>query len=169
MHNPNVPILTPRDFAILESVLAEQVGSNDRLAFAIRRKQELCHVFFNDNLPRDVVTLGSRLRFTIDDGPPVERRLVEPQLYVPGQGCQSVASMRGIAMLGLRVGARVAVDHGTRVETLEISDLLYQPQAETAARQAPAPEEVPQWGPEPVIAKPATKPVFDDGPRLSAT
>lgn len=168
MHHSNVPILTPRDFAILETLLAEHVEINDRLATAIRRKQEQCKVHYDGNLPKDVVTLGSRLSFKIDDHPQVERRLVEPQHYVPGQGCQSIATMRGIAMLGLSVGARVGVDLGSRVETLEILDLLYQPQSEAAARQVSSPQALPAWWPEPVISKPTTKPVFDDDPGPAA-
>ena len=169
MHHSNVPILTPRDFAILETLLAEHVGNNDRLAAAIRRKQEVCLVHYDDKLPTDVVTLGSRLIFRIDDHPQAERRLVEPSHHVPGQGCQSVATMRGIAMLGLRVGAKVGVDLGSRVETLEILDLAYQPQAEAAARHASSPQMLPAWWPEPVISKPTTKPVFDDDPGPTAT
>ena len=150
-----LPILTPRDFAMLEIVLLGHANGTDRLVAAIRRKQERCRIYYNDNLPEDVVTIGSRVRFTINGRPQQERRLVEPQHYVPGQDCQSVASLRGIAMLGQRAGSRVAVDLGIRVETLDILDVLYQPQAAAKTprrpeRPAPSPwTSEPEFDPDP--------------------
>ena len=162
------PILTPRDFAMLETLLLGHAGEEDRLTAAIRRKQEQCRVFSNDMLPKDVVTIGSRVRYAINDRPPLECRLVEPQHYVPGQGCQSLASLRGIAMLGLSVGSRVGVDFGTRVETLEILEILYQPQSVAKAEHATGPVVPPHRPAEKASPGPMARSRFDTDPGPSA-
>lgn len=168
MDTSRLPILTPRDFAMLETILAGHVEGNDRLASAIRRKQERSRVYYDDDLPEDVVTLGSLIRYTINDRPSRECRLVEPQHYVPGQGCQSLASLRGVAMLGLRVGDRVGVDLGTRVETLDVVEVLYQPQTAAKASRKTRSLEMHWRRPEPVIPKPTSKPRFEPDPGPSA-
>lgn len=168
MDTTSRPILTPRDFALLETMLAGHADGDDRLAAAIRRKQERCRVFYSDILPNDVVTIGSRFRYAINDRPPRECRLVEPQHYVPGQGCQSLASLRGIAMLGLSAGSRVGVDLGTRVETLEILETLYQPQVIARAGRVTSPAEASFRPIGSEIAGPASTTHFDEGQKVTS-
>ena len=88
------PRLTPRDFAILETMLADHLGGDELLIAAIRKKLERAKIVFADDLPGDVATIGSRLAFTVDEQWPQERRLVTLEHYVPGQDHQSVTSRR---------------------------------------------------------------------------
>lgn len=130
--------LTPRDFAILENMLADHLGDDELLIAAIRRKLEDAQIVFAEDLPGDVVTVGSRVAFTVDDGWPQERRLVTLAHYVPGQDHQSLASLRGIGLLGQTAGDKIEIDFGGRVVALEIHTVLYQPEAESIARKKPA-------------------------------
>lgn len=130
--------LTPRDFAILENMLADHLGDDELLVAAIRTKLADARIVFAEDLPGDVVTIGSRVAFTVDNGWPQERRLVTLAHYVPGQDHQSLASLRGIALLGRTAGDKIEIDFGGRFVTLEIHAVLYQPEAESKARRKPA-------------------------------
>ncbi len=132
------PRLTPRDFAILETMLADHLGGDELLIAAIRKKLERAKIVFADDLPGDVATIGSRLAFTVDEQWPQERRLVTLEHYVPGQDHQSVASLRGIGLLGQAAGDRIEIDFGGRAVALEIHHVLHQPEAESKARKKPA-------------------------------
>lgn len=134
----SVPRLTPRDFAILETMLADHLGGDELLIAAIRKKLEFAKIVFAEDLPGEVVTIGSRVAFAIDDAWPQERRLVTLDQYVPGQDHQSLASLRGIGLLGQAAGDKVEIDFGGRVVALHIHTVLYQPEAETRARKRPA-------------------------------
>ena len=103
-----LPRLTPRDFAILETMLADHLGDDELLIAAIRKKMQFARIVFADDLPGEIVTIGSRVAFTVDDGWPQERRLVTLEHYVPGQDHQSVASLRGIGLLGQAAGDKKA-------------------------------------------------------------
>lgn len=133
-----LPRLTPRDFAILETMLADHLGDDELLIAAIRKKMQFAKIVFADDLPGEIVTIGSRVAFTVDDGWPQERRLVTLGHYVPGQDHQSVASLRGIGLLGQAAGDKIEIDFGGRVVALEIHTVLYQPEAESKARRRPS-------------------------------
>lgn len=131
----NCPRLTPRDFAILETMLAGHEGS-ELLTAAMRKKLDVAQIVFADDLPSDVVSIGSRVAFTIDDGWPLVRRLVAAEQYVPGQDHQTLESLRGVALLGHVPGDRLEVNCGARTEVLEVQKVLYQPEAENRPRKS---------------------------------
>ncbi len=133
-----LPRLTPRDFAILETMLADHLGDDELLIAAIRKKMQFAKIVFADDLPGEIVTIGSRVAFTVDEEWPQERRLVTLEHYVPGQDHQSVASLRGIGLLGQAAGDKIEIDFGGRVVALEIHTVLYQPEAESKARRKPS-------------------------------
>ncbi|WP_417580705.1 hypothetical protein [Pelagibacterium sp.] len=139
MSSAILPRLTPRDFAILETILADHLGGGDQLIAAVRKKLRLAQLVFADDLAKDVATIGSRIVFSIDDGVPQERTLVSVEHYVPGQGHQTLASLRGVALLGLSAGERIAIDCGGRLEQLELHRVLYQPESEIKARKKQSP------------------------------
>lgn len=132
-----LPKITPRDLNILEDMLDHSHRDDHRLANAIRRKLRLAQIIFADDLPASIVTLGSRIAFQVDERPIEERTLVTAEQYVPGQAHQSIASLRGIAMLGLAEGNYVEVELEDRTETLAVIQVLYQPEAERRGRKAP--------------------------------
>lgn len=134
MSTDYLPRITTRDLSILEEMLDRGTDGNALLATAIRRKLRLAQITFADDLPANVVTLGSRLAFQVDDRPIEERTLVTTEQYVHGQGHQSIASLRGVAMLGLAEGNCLDVELDGRAETLGIIQVLYQPEASRRAR-----------------------------------
>ena len=137
MSTTNLPRLTPRDFTILETMLADHLGGDEMLISAIRKKLKFAQIVFADDLPADVVTLGSPAAFTVARQWPQERRLVPIEQYVPGQDHQTLASLRGVGLLGQSEGDSVELGYGTRVECLEIHKVLYQPEAEIKAGNKP--------------------------------
>ena len=137
MSTDYLPKITPRDLSILEGMLEQGLG-DAKLTNAIRRKLQLAQIVFADDLQPNVVTLGSRLAFQLDDRPIEERVLVTMEHYVPGQDGQSIASLNGIAMLGLTEGNCVEIEGEDEIKTLSIIQVLYQPEADRRRRGVPA-------------------------------
>jgi regulator of nucleoside diphosphate kinase len=137
MSTTSLPRLTPRDFTILETMLADHLGGDEMLISAIRKKLKFAQIVFAEDLPADVVTVGSRVAFTVDSQWPQERRLTPIVQYVAGQDHQTLASLRGVELLGQSEGDSTELDYGTRVECLEIHKVLYQPEAEIKKRKRP--------------------------------
>lgn len=162
-----LPRLTPRDFAILETMLADHLGDDELLIAAIRKKMQFAKIVFADDLPGEIVTIGSRVAFTVNDGWPQERRLVTLEHYVPGQDHQSVASLRGIGLLGQAAGDKIEIDFGGRVVTLEIHNVLFQPEAESKQRKRQAGVHLVSSrgdSPQPVTRRSSLRPGDDPGP-----
>lgn len=129
-------VLTSRDFAILENMLETVPAREDTLSLAIRGKLSAARIVLSEDLPPDVVSVGTRLRFSVDHRPYSERTLVTPDRYLPDGMTQSLATARGIAMLGLAEGTSVEVPYLDRVETLTVVAILFQPEATRRARAA---------------------------------
>lgn len=129
-------VLTSRDFAILEAMLDDTDGRDDMLVLAIRSKLSAANIVLSEDLPPNVVSVGTRLRFSIDSHPFSERTLTMPDRYLPDGTSQSLATARGIAMLGLGEGASVEVPYPGRTETLTVLSILFQPEADRRARAA---------------------------------
>lgn len=125
------PRITPRDLDVLQSVLGRMVG-NEPLAVALRLKLQQSRVVPTEALAPDVVTLGSHVRYRIGDGPLAEGILVSDQLFDSASGHISLASPRGLAMLGLWAGT--SIDIPGEAGPLTIVDVLLQPEAEHKRR-----------------------------------
>ena len=138
MSTDYLPKITPRDLGFLEAMLDGGLDGGEKLIGAIRSKLQRAQIVFADDMPANVVTLGTRLAFQVDDRPIDERTLVTVEQYAPGQGHQSIASARGIAMLGLAEGNFIEFEREDRTELLSIIQVLYQPEADRKRRKAPA-------------------------------
>jgi regulator of nucleoside diphosphate kinase len=136
MISPFTPKLTPRDFSILETALATQSMRGDLLVAALRKKLNSAEIVFADDIPEDVVTIGSHVVFSVNDGWPCECLLVMPDQLVRGATCLTVASLRGLGMLGLSVGAWTEINCGSGRERLDVLQVLAQPEAASRARRA---------------------------------
>lgn len=134
MSTDYLPKITPRDLGILETMADRGIGGSEMLTGAIRRKLQLAQIVFADDLPANVVTLGTRVAFRIDEQPAQEGTLVTVEQYVPGQDHVSIASLRGVAMLGLAEGNCLEVELEEGTETLAIIQVLSQPEAERKNR-----------------------------------
>jgi regulator of nucleoside diphosphate kinase len=133
------PKLTPLDFQTLKRML-DQHGRqyNGILVAAIRKKLAEAQLVYANDLTHDTVTIGSHFALSVDSLAPQKLRLVCPDHYVPFQGHQSLATPRGVALLGHSVGDRLFVMNEDRGETLQVLKVHYQPVARvTAGRPAP--------------------------------
>jgi len=136
MFHPLPIFLTSRDFALLESLVDQWgepfAGANE----IIRWKLAAATVVFPADVPSDVVTLNSRVRFRTASGHSDERSLVGgPSEEVFGLTIL-LPSPRGIALVGASVGQTVAARRRDgSVEHLVIEAVPYQPEKSPARSQ----------------------------------
>lgn len=122
-------ILSSRDFMLLETLVSLQLPAEDAIAQRLREKLARSHVVAPTLLPPGVVTLGSRMVFSLD-GAPVESRVLVlpdgPSLY---GWSLSVTTPRGLAMLGARAGTTVLAERRDGcIERIAIHTVTYQRQ-----------------------------------------
>ena len=99
--------LTTRDHAILQGLFDAYRGPHGPYLFLLEQKLRGSALAFSDDIPADVVTLGSTIAYTVDGTPAGPHLLVEGE--APEAGV-SVLSLRGLALLGLSEGAAALVD-----------------------------------------------------------
>lgn len=122
-------IITPKDLSALEALLDAQEFASEIVRQAARDKIAQAHVVFASDLPRDAISIGTRVSFQINDLNPIERVLTkDPDIYPLGS-TQSFATSRGIALLGLREGASATAMNETGSETIRVMRILFQPEA----------------------------------------
>ncbi len=129
------PVLSVRDFAALERLARLRLRPDDPISAALLRKLDRCRVVRADAIGADVATLGSRVVFSADGGPPEARVLVLPTRTSAAGWTLPVTTPRGLALLGHAVGAVVPVagEDGSVGETLHLLSVAYQPEAAEAA------------------------------------
>ncbi|WP_269931480.1 nucleoside-diphosphate kinase [Aminobacter sp. HY435] len=122
--------LTTKDFAIVRTMLDRLAWSGGPLVALLRRKLATAQVVFSNEADPDVVTLNSRVVFSVDGGAPHTR--VVTQGAVDGMVGQTIPITvpRGLALLGLRKGQSISVEGGRgATETVRVDNILYQPEA----------------------------------------
>lgn len=134
MHTPSPLLLTRKDYQALEVLVRTCPEDDDTLARALARKLSQVRIVPPEDMPADIVTIDSHLRFDIDSTHEHERTLVLPQDYVPDDRYVSVGTLRGLSLLGLRVGQDTAISHDGRIERLRLITVLYQPEAQRHIR-----------------------------------
>ena len=129
----NSCILTPKDFAVLAAMLRRPDYLHPQIAALLRRKLSAATITHEDEIRPDVVTLNSRVRFRVDDGPVDERIVVHgEERGVPGMTIP-ITIPRGLALLGLAEGQEVTVERECEpAETLSVEMVAYQPEAARA-------------------------------------
>jgi regulator of nucleoside diphosphate kinase len=136
----NRPItLTTADRSIVEGMLNCEGGHTGPRAFALRRKLGGATVVSPDEIAADITTLGSRIKFRVDDGEVEERTLVASHAEeILGLTLLAWTS-RGLALLGMSASqqARILRLDGTP-ETITLEAVLYQPAAHQRATEIPA-------------------------------
>ncbi|MBW3098290.1 nucleoside-diphosphate kinase [Pseudohoeflea coraliihabitans] len=137
MHQPCV--LTTKDFSIIETMRERCLGQDDPLAPILKQKIETARVVFREDVPENVATLSSRVTFTINDGPPGTRVISHQHMTTPVGMFLSIATRRGLALLGLAEGMQfqLAGMHGG-IETVRLIAVNYQPEATARARDLAA-------------------------------
>jgi regulator of nucleoside diphosphate kinase len=128
----NVPCqLVTRDFHILQSMLAERHGRNDPLEPLLREKLTAAKILLPHEVPPDVVTLYSRVRYRVGTQAPTTRVIIHDAAHEMVGATLPITHPRGLALLGLAERAAVtAPDAQGNPQPLYIDVIVYQPQAE---------------------------------------
>ncbi|WP_137933022.1 nucleoside-diphosphate kinase [Mesorhizobium comanense] len=122
--------LTRKDFAVLEVLLERRRAFADPMVPMMEQKLASAEVVPADRIEPDIVTLNSRVVFTIDAGMAETRTLVQNEMRGPVGSSLSVATRRGLCMLGMAQGQTVSLEHaGGRREWISVKTVLYQPEA----------------------------------------
>ncbi|THV20846.1 nucleoside-diphosphate kinase [Peteryoungia ipomoeae] len=127
-------ILTTKDFSILEALCDNWHGRDDRLLVHIRHKINSATVVFRDDLPREVASINSRVRFRVNGGESDARVISTGQVDGPVGMFLPITTLRGLALLGLREGQEITIEniYGD-AETIMLDAVEYQP--ETSRRE----------------------------------
>ncbi|MBV1796181.1 hypothetical protein [Siccirubricoccus sp. G192] len=138
-------VVTARDFMLLDELARLRLRPDSPAARELLGKLERCQVVSLDQVEADIVTLDSRVVFSVDGGAEEQRVLVHPDGHTLPGWSLPVTTPRGLAMLGLRAGSTTMAErHGGSTERIDILLVAYQPEearrrrAATAGRAAPA-------------------------------
>ncbi|BCH23601.1 nucleoside-diphosphate kinase [Mesorhizobium sp. L-8-10] len=122
-------LLTTKDFTILEVMLDRRLRSDAALVPLIRRKLDNAVVVFRDDIPADVVTLNSRVRYRIGAREPETRIVSHDELRGLVGFTLPITHPRGLALLGLGIGGSITIPTaGGGTETLHVEKVLFQPE-----------------------------------------
>lgn len=135
---PDTSILTTKDFTILE-VMHDRCPAGDPLASMLKRKLDGATVVFRDDVPEDVATLSSRVRFSVNGGAP-DTRIVSHDRMTSAVGLfLPITVARGLALLGLSEGQSFAyVDVEGEAQMVRLEAVLHQPEAARRQREVDA-------------------------------
>lgn len=125
MHDHHPTILSTRDHDRLQAMMCGLIGARTPLADLVRHKLGSAVVMLPSDIGSDVVAPGRRVRFTIDGYQTKERWLTwQP----PDRGDRwnvSLQVARGLALLGLGVGASISYKTATRrTESIQIDHVF---------------------------------------------
>ena len=130
-------ILTTKDHTILEVMLDRCANPASEMAALLRRKIRSAQVVFRDDVPPNVVTLSSRVNFSINGKPYDTRVISHEHMHYPVGLFLPLTTPRAVAMLGMLEGQvfRYPVEGGVG-ETILVERILYQPEAARRERDA---------------------------------
>jgi regulator of nucleoside diphosphate kinase len=122
-------VVTETDAQRLAALLASLPPARRRALAGLELELERAHVVRSSEVPADVVTMNSRVRFEeLHSGACSEARLVYPTQGV--EGGISVLEPEGSALLGLSLGQAIdwRMPNG-RLRRFRVTEVLYQPEA----------------------------------------
>lgn len=127
--------LTSKDFAILETMYDRRLMLTDGVCQVLRHKLDTARVVFGEDVPDNIVTLNSRVRYRV--GELSAQTAIITQDAMAGIVGQSLplTTARGLALLGLEESACLTLpkqENGIP-ERILLEEVLFQP--ETARRQ----------------------------------
>ena len=124
-------ILNELDAARLDTLLEQPAFASLPVAEALNNELDRAEMLSPANMPADVVTMNSRVKFrNLSDGEVRVRTLVYPAKMTDSNTQLSVMAPVGAALLGLRVGDSIHWELPGGVAThLEVLELEYQPEA----------------------------------------
>lgn len=122
-------VLSSRDFLLLETLVSLRLPADDAIAHGLREKLARSRVVAMTSLPPGLVTLDSRVVFSVEGTPPESRVLVLPDGPSLYGWSLPVTTPRGLAMLGARAGTTVLAERREGgVERIAIHTVAYRPQ-----------------------------------------
>lgn len=127
-HRPAITV-SERDLDRLEAMLTA-LSDEPPGADALREELDRAHIARPEEMPANVVTMNSRIRFVVEPaGKEVEMTLVYPRDFTGAPGQLSVMAPAGIAVLGLTVGQHIEwVVPGGQTVRARIVEVTYQPE-----------------------------------------
>ena len=123
-------ILTSLDFDRLEALLDSMPANAFAGRAELQAELERAEIVAPDQVPPDVVTMNSTVRFTIaETGETFRLTLVYPKDVGGDAGRISVLAPVGSALLGLSVGDEMQWPRpGGGVSTVRVDEVVYQPE-----------------------------------------
>lgn len=121
--------VSERDLERLEAMLSALPDDHPG-AGALREELDRAAVFASEEMPADVVTMNSRIRFVVEPAAKeMEMTLVYPRDVTGASGQLSVLAAAGVAVLGLTVGQQIEwiAPNGQPVRA-RIVEVTYQPE-----------------------------------------
>lgn len=137
--------MTAKDFATIETFLQRGAVRDEALLRLLRRKLSTAIVMFHDDIDAQVATIGSIVDYTVDGrlrerstlSHEEEGRRNEADEEQDGAAALPVTTLRGLALLGLRSGETIAVQHADgRQEEIRLDRVAFQPEAALKRRAA---------------------------------
>ena len=131
MENTTRPAIrvSERDLERLEGMLAGLPDDQPGVE-ALREELDRAQILPSEEMPADVVTMNSRIRFVVEPaGKEMEMTLVYPRDFTGAPDQLSVTTLAGVAVLGLAVGQQIEwlAPNGQTVRA-RIVDVTYQPE-----------------------------------------
>jgi regulator of nucleoside diphosphate kinase len=125
---PEITVSTA-DLDRLEGLLGELRSGAPEIADGLRSELDRAHIVEPDEVPKDVVTMNSTVRFVDEEsGKEFERTLCYPGEATGGVDKVSILAPLGSALLGLSVGQRIDWPvPGGRTAHIRILEVLSQP------------------------------------------
>ena len=122
-------LISERDLERLEGMLASLRDDQPGVE-ALREELDRAQILPSEEMPGDVVTMNSRIRFVVEPaGKEMEMTLVYPRDFTGAPDQLSVTTLAGVAVLGLAVGQQIEwlAPNGQTVRA-RIVDVAYQPE-----------------------------------------
>lgn len=122
--------LTTKDSDILATML-DRASGDHAFVRLLREKLSFATIYFRDDIPENVVTLNSRVLYSING------RQAGPHVIVQSEGqdlpdfALSIHTMRGLGLLGLAAGETTTINYAYgRSETIKVDALIFQPEVD---------------------------------------
>ncbi|MFO6299340.1 nucleoside diphosphate kinase regulator [Rahnella selenatireducens] len=124
-------IISELDAERLDTLLAQPAFASSPVADALNEELDRAEILPPEQIPADVVTMNSKVRFTEGkEGEEHIRTLVYPAALKDSNEQLSVMAPLGAALLGLRVGSSITWEMpGGGESVVNVLELLYQPEA----------------------------------------
>ncbi len=131
--NERAIYITESDYERLEELIegAKRSGQRNRGDLvSLEEELDKCSIVAQKEVPPDVVTINSRVRFRdLDTDQEIIATLVFPWSSNLSEGRISVTSPIGTALLGYAEGDVIKWNVRAGIKTIRIEEILYQPEA----------------------------------------